>query len=76
MQEPLSAAHGKLEHERSDSARLAQHWQAAFNGHLGPLPRVVHAPCCAGELALVCCCVQGIGTGGKHCAWASLAVTV
>ena len=46
VQEPEQGRHGTLEQEHADSWLVARMWEA-FEGALGPLPPLVHSPCCS-----------------------------
>ena len=47
LQEPEDGFHGTLEEEFNDSWLVARSWDDAFLGALGPVPEVLHSPCCS-----------------------------
>ena len=46
-QEPVDRQHWSYKDEARDAQTLAEVWKEVFLGALGPLPPLIHSPCCA-----------------------------
>ena len=46
----MDRAHWSYKDEARDAKQVAEVWDQVFQGALGPLPDVLHSPCCAGAL--------------------------